>query len=343
MSPAPRGPPATSSLSQGTRGTPRQVMNGRAEHVHHYGRHAAAGALTAERRDGARVRQEERGLLPDAGEELVEVVGRGGPAARVDVHHLVDLVEQAEVGMIDHLPFLALLDALDRQTDLLAQLVDRLVEQVGDAGVDPDDRLDHVQRELLRLRLVVHEDLGNVVLALVGPRDLDRQARRARPPPRGCAGGAQPRLRVSSSAWATSSAGSRSRPWAARGERCRHRPSGWRSAGRPGSGPSRRSSRRRRGRRPRAVRRGDRRRRLDLALRDQEEAVARIPLRHDYVARAVLLGLQFRREGVEHLQLGSTEEREVGQLFPVTFTFPPTISTWSFWMSRSTAFRRFTR
>jgi hypothetical protein len=48
----------------------------RAEQAHRRRRHAAARAFAAERGDRQRVRQEERGLLPDLGQQLVEVVRR---------------------------------------------------------------------------------------------------------------------------------------------------------------------------------------------------------------------------------------------------------------------------
>ena len=97
-------------------GDERQAAPGqerRAEQPDGRRRHAAAGALAAERGDGARMRQEERRLLPDLGDELVEVVGRGRALARLDALRVDDVVQQAVVRVVDELALLALLDLLD--------------------------------------------------------------------------------------------------------------------------------------------------------------------------------------------------------------------------------------
>src|SRR5262249_46536866 len=107
----------------------------RAEQGYGGRRHAAARALPAERGDGARMGQEERGLLPDARDQLVEVVRRGWPLARRDAHARVDVVEQTVVFVVDQLVFLPLLDRLDGEAQLLAHLVVRAAEQIGDTRV----------------------------------------------------------------------------------------------------------------------------------------------------------------------------------------------------------------
>src|SRR5579875_1224653 len=62
---------------------------------------AATRAFASERRDGARMREEERGLLPDDGEQLVHVVRCGRAFACLDAGRLRRVVEQAVVGVVD--------------------------------------------------------------------------------------------------------------------------------------------------------------------------------------------------------------------------------------------------
>ena len=82
----------------------------RAEQRDRRRRDAAARALAAERGDGSRVGEEEAGLLPDLREQLVEIVRRRRPAARLDPLRGVDVVQQAVLLVVDQLALLALLD-----------------------------------------------------------------------------------------------------------------------------------------------------------------------------------------------------------------------------------------
>ena len=81
------------SLSVGTSGMPRQVRNGEPNMVDGRRRNAAARALAAERRDRPRMGQEERRLLPDARDQLVEIVGRRRALAGRDALRRRDVVE----------------------------------------------------------------------------------------------------------------------------------------------------------------------------------------------------------------------------------------------------------
>src|SRR6185312_14244529 len=75
----------------------------RAEHVDGRRRDAPAGALAAEGGDGERVGEEEGGLLPDLGDQLVEVVGGGGAGAGGDALRGGGGVEEAVVLVVHEL------------------------------------------------------------------------------------------------------------------------------------------------------------------------------------------------------------------------------------------------
>src|SRR6266480_966289 len=59
-------------------------------------------ALPSEGRNGLGMREEEVGVTP-AGEQLVQVVGRRRPGAAVDALLQVGVVQEAELGVVDHL------------------------------------------------------------------------------------------------------------------------------------------------------------------------------------------------------------------------------------------------
>src|ERR1700734_1200092 len=96
---------------------------------------AAVGALAAERGDGPRMGEEESGVLPHAGQQFVHVVGgrRAGPG--VQPLGEIGVAQQADVGVVDELIFLAFAQGLDGQAELVLDLVHRVVVQVGDPGV----------------------------------------------------------------------------------------------------------------------------------------------------------------------------------------------------------------
>ena len=96
------------------------------------------------------MRQEERRLLPDQRQQLVQIVRRRRAVAGADPHRRVDRVDQPELLAVDQLPFLAFLDPLDRQPHLLFELVERAVVQVRDARMHAHHRLHGRQRIFAR-------------------------------------------------------------------------------------------------------------------------------------------------------------------------------------------------
>ena len=124
---------------------------------------AAQGAFTAEGRNGLGMGQEHRRRLPDSCQQVVHVVGGWRPMAGRETHGRRNLVQQAEFVVVDQLPLLPLLHALDRQSQLLAKLVDRFVEDVGHARVNADDALQHGQRIFAWPFGIVHMGAGQFI------------------------------------------------------------------------------------------------------------------------------------------------------------------------------------
>ena len=119
--------------------------------------------------------EEEGGLLPDLGEQLIEVVRRGRTGQREDALAVRHLRQQAVVGIVDQLAFLVFLDGFDRQAQLFLDLVVRAAVQVGDAGMDVEHGGDRVEVQLARIFLVVDVGAGQLVFFLArGAGDLDR-------------------------------------------------------------------------------------------------------------------------------------------------------------------------
>ena len=70
-------------------------------------------------------------------------------------------MDEPELGVVDELPLLAFLDALDGEPHLLFELVVGSVVEVGDAGVDADDGLDGGEGVFAGRGGVVDEGLGD--------------------------------------------------------------------------------------------------------------------------------------------------------------------------------------
>ncbi len=104
-------------------GTPRQVITGCTEQLHRYWWHAPPCALALERGDGLGMRQKECGLLPNQGQQFIQIVWRRSTIARADAHGRIDGMNQSEFLAVDQLPFLAFLDPFDRQSHLLFELI----------------------------------------------------------------------------------------------------------------------------------------------------------------------------------------------------------------------------
>ena len=144
----------------------------------------AGVALPADRRDRPGMGEEELGLAA-AAEQLVEVVRGGRAGAGVDALLEVGVVQQTELPVVDQLVLLALAQRLDGEPELLLGLVHRLVVEVGDPGVDPQDGLRDAEFVLARLQFVVDERARQRRLAGVAGGDT-----RSRPRPAGSAAGA---------------------------------------------------------------------------------------------------------------------------------------------------------
>ena len=69
----------------------------------------------------------------------------------------IHFLQQAEIGIVDQLPFLAFLDRFDRQPDLFAELVNFVAVKIGHARVRAQHRLDGAQMIFARVLLVIHE------------------------------------------------------------------------------------------------------------------------------------------------------------------------------------------
>lgn len=120
--------------------------------------------LTPDRRDGLRVGEEE--LRPAAAaEELVQVVWGRRAGVRLEALLEVGVVEQAELLVVDQLVLLTLAQRLDGQPELLLGLVHRLVVEVGDPRVDPQNGLGDREFVLARIQFVVDERAGQLMLA----------------------------------------------------------------------------------------------------------------------------------------------------------------------------------
>jgi hypothetical protein len=94
---------------------------------------------------------------------------------REDALRVGDLGQQAVVRIVDQFAFLVFLDRLDRQAQLLLDLVVRAAVQVRHAGVHVEDRRHGVQVVLARIVFVVDIGARQLVFGFArGARDADR-------------------------------------------------------------------------------------------------------------------------------------------------------------------------
>ena len=66
-------------------------------------------------------------------------------------------MEQAVVGIVEQFALLLFLDAFNKQTQLLANLIVGAAEQIGDARVHVEHGIDAAQAILARLLLILNE------------------------------------------------------------------------------------------------------------------------------------------------------------------------------------------
>jgi hypothetical protein len=140
------------------------------------------------------MREEEAGLLPHSGQEIVEIVRGRRTGARREAHGGRGVFQETVVLVVDELELLLLLDRLDHQAQLLFELIVRMAVEVRDPGVHPDDGLDRAQHVLPRLLHVVdprgverlfglrRADDGDGGVVVLGA--IHRGRRRPRPDPR---------------------------------------------------------------------------------------------------------------------------------------------------------------
>ena len=88
--------------------------------------------------------QEQPGTAPEA-QQLVEIVGGRRARLGLDPLAVVDIMQQPEIRVVDQFVFLPFPQGFDRQTELLLDLVHRLVVQIGDPAVHMQHRLGHAQ------------------------------------------------------------------------------------------------------------------------------------------------------------------------------------------------------
>ena len=117
--------------------------------------------------------QEERRLLPDLGDQVVQVVRGGRPGQRRDPLRGSAIRDQPVVRADDQLALLVLLDRLDGQPQLFLDLVVRARVQVGDPGVHVQDRGHRVEDVLARVLLVVDERGRQRRFVVVAADDVD--------------------------------------------------------------------------------------------------------------------------------------------------------------------------
>ena len=116
---------------------------------------------------------EEGGLLPNEAQQFVEVVRCWCTIACGDAIGGIGCSQQTELLVVDEFPLLTLLDALNRQAQLLFQLVVGVVVEVAHAGMHTNNGLQRVQRVLRGILLVVDIGLGDDVVLLVTTHQVD--------------------------------------------------------------------------------------------------------------------------------------------------------------------------
>src|SRR6201995_3313746 len=131
-------------------------------------RNTAEGALPSKRSNRFGVREEECRLFPDAREQFIHIVRGGRSAAYRDLEGRINIVQEAVIGVVDELGLLALFHLLDRQPELLSNLVVRMAKQVGDAGVNVHHGRDRTERIFARSFYIIDEGFRQCPL-ITGP------------------------------------------------------------------------------------------------------------------------------------------------------------------------------
>jgi phosphate uptake regulator len=97
-------------------------------------------------------------------------VGGGWALARLDFLRVVDIVEQTVVGIVEQFALLLLLDTFNEQAQLLANLIERTAEQIGDPCVNVEHRIDAAEPVRTRLLLILDKcgDQSRLILVAAG-------------------------------------------------------------------------------------------------------------------------------------------------------------------------------
>src|SRR5947209_12644391 len=103
---------------------------------------------------------EEKGrLFPDLSKQFIHIIGGGGATTCLNSEGGGNAAEQAIIGVVDYFPFLPFLHGFDSQAQLLAQLVDRIVVDIRNAGMHTQDSLHYIQRILVGSVLIIYKGL----------------------------------------------------------------------------------------------------------------------------------------------------------------------------------------
>ena len=168
-------PSVDGTLSEGISGRPRQVRNcepnrrtvggGTPRRVHSRPKAAIASGCA----------RKKAGSFQTLVISSSRSSGVGAPVRVLMRCCVATLAEQAVVRVVDQLALLPLLDRLDRQAQLLLDLVVRAAVEVGDAGVHVEHRVDRAEEVFARLLLVVDEGLRQLALVAAGAGDRRRR------------------------------------------------------------------------------------------------------------------------------------------------------------------------
>ncbi len=118
--------------------------------------------------------QEEGWLLPYPRDQFVQVVGRRTAVARLQLEFRCDIGQQAIFAVIDQFAFLALLDRLDRQAQLLRDLRMRHAVKVRYPRMHFNHRIDGAEQDFTRIFFIVDEGVGQDALVARRTIDFDR-------------------------------------------------------------------------------------------------------------------------------------------------------------------------
>ena len=116
---------------------------------------------------------EESRFLPDAREQLIQIIGGRRSLTRLDLECWIDIIEQAIVGVVDQLILLALLHFFHGQPHLLPDLIVRMTKEVRDPSVNIHNGRDGTQRIFPRILHIVDKGLRQCAFIARSAVDFD--------------------------------------------------------------------------------------------------------------------------------------------------------------------------